>query len=273
MCIIILKPQNTAIAESTLKKCWDGNREGAGFAYAEDGVIKLTKGLMTWEDFWKAYSDVNPTERKMLIHFRIQTHGSKGPEMTHPFWVSENNLVMAHNGVISKISSKANATESDSALLAKELGLMLGDPWKALTHPIFAEMLDTYIGASKLVFLNAQGEHVIINEKAGVTENGVWYSNKTYEELRTRSAGNITATPYAHNSFARDSYQDPKEKNSNYIVVKRYPIGFKGSAENKTSTTPTPTTNTTGAATTTPTTVLPASVAPINKPLSVPATV
>ena len=85
MCIAIVKPAGKAISKDTFKECFVSNPDGAGFAYSDNGGIKLVKGLMTLEAFNAAYDAHNVEARSALIHFRITTRGTNGPDNTHPF--------------------------------------------------------------------------------------------------------------------------------------------------------------------------------------------
>lgn len=177
MCIIVMKPADKTLTEERIDAMWKRNSDGAGFMYAEDGALRIVKGLMTLDAFKTALAAVGQ-DRKLVIHFRIRTHGAIKPEMTHPFWVT-GNLGMAHNGTISKVT--ATQLRSDSSVFAEMLSREYSDPLIAIQNKFHREMIEAYIGSyNKLVFMDATGQHYILNESAGTWEDGVWYSNTTF---------------------------------------------------------------------------------------------
>jgi predicted glutamine amidotransferase len=114
MCVIVIKPRGKKLLpKSILKKCWEANSHGAGYAinHKGDQVTTVQKGFMDFDAFYKALQEENVCKRDLLLlHFRISTHGYKSPEHTHPFPIStkkedlellayETNMVCAHNGI------------------------------------------------------------------------------------------------------------------------------------------------------------------------------
>ena len=85
MCVAIYKPENVQTPSlDTLKKCWDANPDGAGFALCTGGdkyAIEIHKGYMTWKQFKAAFEKYRLADfaGDMLLHFRIATHGSISP--------------------------------------------------------------------------------------------------------------------------------------------------------------------------------------------------
>lgn len=183
MCIIALKPEGVVLPERTLATMWAGNSDGAGFMYAENGQLKIVKGLMTYADFLAAYLEVG-VKRKLVMHFRIRTSGAKNADMTHPFWVSNergNELGMVHNGIISKVDT--TPTKSDTAVFAEMLAREYTNPVGAVRNRFHREMIAAYIGSyNKLVFMDGTGETYIVNEAAGTRDrDGTWYSNGGFQ--------------------------------------------------------------------------------------------
>jgi len=85
MCVIVRKPKNVSVSIETLRNCWQSNKDGAGFMYAENGKLIFKKGLMTFKSFLTEYRACNPLGKEILIHFRFATHGAVANEQTHPF--------------------------------------------------------------------------------------------------------------------------------------------------------------------------------------------
>lgn len=182
MCIIAMKPEGVTLSDAKLYHMWKNNPDGAGFMYAEDGKLKIVKGLMTYMHFRQALDEAGPT-RKIVMHFRIRTHGAIKPEMTHPFWIN-NNLGMAHNGVITKLAGETTTLRSDTAVFAAKLANEYSNPLDAIKNPFHRAMIESFIGYSKLVFMDATGKHYIFNENMGTWDKDVWYSNESYKPAK-----------------------------------------------------------------------------------------
>ena len=110
MCIILTCDANRRPTSETIKTCWCGNPDGAGYAYATGTEVVISKGYMTLADFNHALSSV-PDDVPLILHFRIGTSGGYGPEVTHPYPVTsdltalhaldvECPVAIAHNGVL-----------------------------------------------------------------------------------------------------------------------------------------------------------------------------
>lgn len=115
MCVIIYKPKGVNLpTKEELKKCWDANPDGAGYAIQRSsiGEIEVIKGLMNFNTFYHSLTTkhikINDT---VVIHFRIATAGDISPEMTHPFPINvelkhflaleyKTQHVFFHNGVV-----------------------------------------------------------------------------------------------------------------------------------------------------------------------------
>lgn len=198
MCIIVMKPADTTLSKKALQIMWDNNPDGAGFMFAENGNLVIKKGMMTFKAFYSAYKAAGP-ERKMVIHFRIKTHGAKNAEMTHPFWITQDKLGMAHNGVLSALSKEATGDESDTALLARRITDAYSNPLLAIKHPFHQEMIESYIGYNKLVFMDGEGDTYIYNEAKGTWFEGCWYSNDGY---KSNSWKKYSATSYTSDYYS-----------------------------------------------------------------------
>jgi len=180
MCIIVLKPEKVILTRDQLRVMWDTNPHGAGFMYANGGKVHVVKGLMTLDALENAMEQAGPL-RKMALHFRIRTHGPISPEMTHPFWVVENKLALVHNGVIRPLVHKTTDKISDTAVFAKTLAENYTDPLLAVKKQFHREMLEAYIGYSKVVFMDGKGRTWILNEHLGEWHQNIWYSNSSYK--------------------------------------------------------------------------------------------
>ena len=150
--------------------------------YAENDELHIEKGFMDFDSFYKAYK---PHQKKpMAIHFRITTHGETDEENTHPFRVGKN-LAFIHNGIISNVDCSTDKTRSDTYHFnTKLLSPIYKRDSRFIYKEHFKDLIRSYIGHSKLVFLNNKGHHTIVNEKMGVWDEGVWYSNTSYRPYK-----------------------------------------------------------------------------------------
>lgn len=180
MCIIALKPEKKIFSRTQLKTMWDNNPDGAGFMYAEGGKVHIIKGLMTLDALCAAMEQVGQA-RKMVIHFRIKTHGAVSGALTHPFWITKDKLGMVHNGVIRALVNETSENESDTAVFARKFSAAYQDPITAIKHEFHRDMLESYIGFSKMVFMDETGATYILNEALGEWHGNVWYSNDKYK--------------------------------------------------------------------------------------------
>ena len=196
MCIIAAKPIGVEPpTRSILENCFNNNPDGAGFMLATAGNVRIHKGFMTFDDFWRVYEKdlkrVNPKETAIVYHFRISTQGGVTPGGTHPFPVSSSpdmltktsvrcNLGVAHNGVISLTSSYAkNQIYSDTQLFIMDYLSKLDK-----LHPTWykskvgRELVEELIG-SKLAILDKDGTIETIGDFNEF--EGVLYSNHSWE--------------------------------------------------------------------------------------------
>lgn len=178
MCIAIVKPKDKTIPKARLKICSEANPDGMGFAFCKDGNIYIRKYLDDFEKFYKDYSKVEKTST-MLIHFRIATHGEINVENCHPFKLN-NHMALIHNGVISGYGDKEKKSDTRD-FIDKVIGNISHKQWR---NPAFRELVGDAIGYSKFGILDTVGNYYIINEDRGYWTDGVWYSNKSYEEKK-----------------------------------------------------------------------------------------
>ena len=175
MCLAIYKPADVKIPEDYIRNGWSANSHGAGFAYASKGRLKVRKGFMNLGDLLKAWKQAE--NHSAVLHFRLATHGSRGPTMTHPFSVSDD-LAVIHNGIleIQTTGDNSDTAEFVSMILSP---MAKRDPY-FFSRPDVQFMGEAAIRGSKFVFLHRSGKSVIWNEDSGHWKDGVWYSNNSY---------------------------------------------------------------------------------------------
>lgn len=225
MCVAIWKPAHVKIKKETLKICYDNNSDGCGFAYINTDdlgkrEIKIKK-TMNFDVFYKWYEralKLNP-DSPFIIHFRIATHGTVDAYNCHPFKIN-NDLVFAHNGIISKASKCPNKKKSDTQMFNTEilrnihpLDLMWNDAIKAL--------VEAYIGGTnKLILMDIDGDVNIFNEDVGNWHEGAWYSNMSYKPKQVYTTS-YRASVYNHHT---KQWEDKINKNNSAFNKPNVPL-------------------------------------------------
>lgn len=190
MCIAIHRPGGVHIKKHTLETCFDSNPHGAGFAYPTRNGLRIVKGLMTFDDFWKQYRKY--PGKPMLIHFRWATHGTRGPEMTHPFGVVIEDKVefaLIHNGIIHASCVPYSRDKSDTCLFTEliagpVLTAMVGRPMP--TKPLATMIEETVGSGNKILIMDRNGKVCIAHESQGTKDLGCWFSNTQYKSIISR---------------------------------------------------------------------------------------
>lgn len=221
MCIIAIKSRGIDLPdEEILQNMWRANKDGAGFMYAKDGVVKIRKGFMTYESFiyelkqLKESCDIRSIP--LIMHFRITTHGGTKPENTHPFPITDSigmlkklssttNIGVAHNGIIDirprpDISDTMEYTASQLAPLSRAIP----DFYK---NADAMKMVSNAIGASRMAFMNGRGDIYTIGNF--VEEGGMRYSNRSFE------------TPKSIRYFPYSSWEDSEKLWSDYFAEEK----------------------------------------------------
>lgn len=211
MCIAIVQRSNVPINKERLKICWERNSDGGGIAWrTQDNVLKIYKSL-SQRKFFRKYNILmqsNDVQYPIFVHMRIKTSGPIDLDNCHPFWVNED-MVMMHNGVIRKVISTKE--KSDTRVFVEEvLTPLAADFPKFVENEAIQELIDDYIGFSRVITLESDGTCHIFNESTGHDEtDGNWYSNKTYE-LTTSRYGNTS-----RNNWLNSTYYDDPTKSTN----------------------------------------------------------
>ena len=216
MCVAIYKPEGVVISKETLEKCYDTNKDGAGYVYFDerDGnpTLMYAKGFFSFEKFYESWSKVS-AEKRALIHFRIATHGGISESNTHPFLFvgKKHTFAMIHNGVISDFSRQAKGKKSDTRLFTERvLAPLAKEDDDFILDEKFMRYLGREIPGNKVVILRDDGKMAFLNEQSGdwldqahLTGDGkgkAWFSN-THWRFRT-----VTPIYPRNTAWDRDTY-------------------------------------------------------------------
>lgn len=192
MCIIAAKAAGAPMpSRETIETMWEGNRDGAGIMYVENGKVKIEKGFMKYKNFIKALDRIEKrldlTATPVVMHFRITTHGGTKPENCHPFPITDSvgalqkltittDIGVAHNGIIPieprrGISDTMEYIASQLAPLKKALPRFYENKHAMLLIKNAIE--------SRMAFLTGSGKLYTIGDF--IEDGGVLYSNASYK--------------------------------------------------------------------------------------------
>lgn len=186
MCLIITgnanKVRTTLLAiPGLLKDIYDSNKDGIGTMYAsDDGIVVVNKLVPTNFEEAKAFIETLPdSERELALHFRMRTHGDIDLTNCHPYPILEGAMHMMHNGVIHGIDDKSDKTKSDTwHYIEQILKPQLSVAPQLMTLPSWLYLVGEDIGSNnRFVFLDKEGNLVIVNKKTGIEHDGMWFSN------------------------------------------------------------------------------------------------
>jgi hypothetical protein len=201
MCIIAFKEKGVApVDKDTLQRCFNKNSDGAGFAYLVKKTWYVEKGLMTFEDFWEAYSAHKfKKEDCVICHFRVGTSGNrKGPDCTHPFviktgieWEEDDekylaemrklkyraNGIVFHNGVV----GPGEGISSDTMLAVKD---WIAPIWRIMHRGKILDIMCKATDSDSCRWLVTRGENVFLLGK-WITDKDtkIIYSNDGYKYI------------------------------------------------------------------------------------------
>lgn len=203
MCIAILNTRNT-INRETLQQCWKSNPDGAGMIYTNNGQLQIFKEMTNFDKFYKEYNKQRKAnkESNFVLHFRIATSGKIDKTNCHPFNVSKN-LSFVHNGMISieQLNKNVSDTYTFNELVLKKL------PNTFLTNHAILDLIENYIGYSKLIFLDSDNTASILNEHLGHwDELDNWYSNNSYQCTYTKTKATKDKTYQIDADYYNASY-------------------------------------------------------------------
>ncbi len=158
MCVIAHQPVGAHISKEEAALMWKANPDGGGFAYVDDASIVQVVKSMTFPAFWSEFEHARSTfpQRDFLLHMRIATHGEVNIDNVHPFPVGKN-TVMAHNGILHMVTGDVpqDNSVSDTRVFIDNVLAEMPKDW--LEKPYLVEMMENYIGWSRLMFLSPDG--------------------------------------------------------------------------------------------------------------------
>ena len=201
MCIIIAKPKGVKLpSKEILKTCFINNPDGAGVMFTLNEQVHIHKGFMTYDALIKGLNKIKHTcksdltDKSIVIHFRIGTHGKNDRATCHPFPITSNyddlrktkvtnGLGIAHNGVIS--GYYYDEILSDTQAFVKDFLAPIKRVYKDFYKDAdFKKIILKHAGTyNKFAILNKDDQLYILGDFQK-DDAGVYYSNGTYKTSR-----------------------------------------------------------------------------------------
>jgi hypothetical protein len=239
MCIGIVSEFGVPMPDDdTLKRCWESNSDGAGYAYLTDAnnwCIK--KGFMKWVDFKESFdAEKFVAEHTVVMHFRIGTSGrcphkagefGKGEMCTHPFPISDKQdmleslrlntkTLVLHNGVV----GHGVGFLSDTMVSIRDHIFVL---WKyAKDDPkvmeILEELLDCGARYKGSRWFIADGvNYAMLGGWELDKDTKLWYSHDGYKAVQSWSYnyGSGTAGAYPYDADGYGDHWDTRNQMGN----------------------------------------------------------
>lgn len=206
MCIAIYKPAGAWATKRQLRQCYENNPHGAGYAWHDGTTIQLRKGFFSWRSFWKSFKHNVTAETPAFMHFRIATSGKKDAEHCHPFAMQDG--VLMHNGpCLNYRHCKGDDERSDTRQFVEDFVDGLNSTQFRRIKP----MIESFAGTEKIVAMFTDGEVVICNEDQGHWNNGIWWSNHSYEDYSSRSVTTTSGKTPGWWEFYDSGYDDEEQ--------------------------------------------------------------
>lgn len=242
MCIIVAKNKGVELpTKKTLQQCFERNKDGAGIMYVKDNKVIIEKGLMTFQEFYQKLRSIKKmfggdlTNKAIVMHFRIGTHGENDGETTHPFPISSNfedlratyfetDIAMVHNGIISAYNY--DSVLSDTQTFIRDYVSVFKDLKKNFYKNDKVMKIisnEVNISSNKLCFLDNKENIYYYGNK--VEDNGVIYSNTTYKPYTYNLYRNYSYNYdydydywYGYSSYSNSYSSKPKNKVKSYTL-------------------------------------------------------
>lgn len=188
MCIIIDRPANVEIPEDFFRRAYGANKDGWGIMWHgprnpaepdEEITTWAMKGVGAFDKFLEVYR-MHP-DRRVLVHFRLATSGSKKQPMAHPFEIVPadgfGGSWLMHNGVL-PVEGRY-ASWSDTAEFAALLSDTVRKYPAAFRIEKFWRYLAKQTAGNRLALYHANGK-VSRTGDWYKTEDGCYFSNASF---------------------------------------------------------------------------------------------
>ena len=196
MCIICVSKSGVRQpTERELYHMFLNNPHGAGYMVARRGLVSISKGYMDFDEFLNALGKEHFTERDSVVyHFRISTQAGVGPEMTHPFPLSNRlgrmeklettcRIGVAHNRNITLTTDPNNHRYSDTAFFITQYLSHLVKRREDLRN---RQILDAVWRLAQSKFAIMDGSGYVATVGTFLNRDGLLFSNASFQGWRAR---------------------------------------------------------------------------------------
>ena len=216
MCLIAYNPTGRPMLREAIDVVYKNNSDGFGLAYPDtEGRIKVIRGLFDADEIWRILQFFRGTAHAW--HVRFRTRGEVGEQACHPFVVLDKekhgeDVVMFHNGTLNNVPMLPGKSDSQVfALMLRGQLIKYKNPAATLRDPRHLSNMERVIKSwNKLLFLFADGNALIVNEKAGVWRDNIWFSN-TYSFDKDWRIKNATSEHGCSNRSKRTTVSTSKD--------------------------------------------------------------
>jgi predicted glutamine amidotransferase len=190
MCIICVSPKRVRQPSlATIRTMFRHNPHGAGYMFARNGKVEISKGYMDVDSYIAAIRAERFTAKDAVVyHFRISTQAGVNPQMTHPFPLSNRRAHMkaldvdcqcgiAHNGIIRLTTDPTNREYSDTAIFITDyLARIIRTPADLRNRDTLS--LIQALAGSKLAIMDAGGYIATVGDF--ISDHRLLYSNGSF---------------------------------------------------------------------------------------------
>ncbi len=202
MCLIVAqKAQAPRMTKSDMRLAWEGNNDGSGYCFVENGELVVRKPYFKLKKLIRDYNmdfDRVGGTTPFIVHFRFATSGKMNSLNTHPHILAGGKVALTHNGIFSY--DAPTAALSDTVWFCQTVLAARNE--SDLYSKAVQDVMETYCGVgNKLALLRNDGEMLFINEDMGEwdADETTWYSQShwAYEYTKVPQYGGSGAWKYA----------------------------------------------------------------------------
>jgi len=184
MCLLTFLPADVMPDTRALLNGAIVNDDGHGFAVVADDRLITRRGMHA-EAMVEAFAVARHAHPHgpALFHSRLSTHGKRTIDNCHPFPVGgDERTVIAHNGILPPIVQPGKGDpRSDTRIAAEDFIPAFGSLRSRRVRLRLQQWMTRH---NKMVILTVDRRFrqraYILNEKAGIWDGGIWYSNDGY---------------------------------------------------------------------------------------------
>lgn len=214
VCMAIYKPKDGKLpGKATLQYIWSNNRDGAGYMVIEGKLCHITKGFLTFKDFWahlKSNSKITASS-EVILHFRYATAGAIDGTCTHPFPITEDikklktsvitcSQAVVHNGVF----DQGEEDLSDTMTFVRDT---LWPLRKYFNDPGIIALISHFSWGNRLAIVSNGKVHLTGD---WIENRGIYYSTSDFKKKKkTKKNSNkikISKKGSSHTYTSYDSY-------------------------------------------------------------------